>query len=49
MHPYIHAQKHPEKPAYIMASTGEPERLIPARMNCIVIPEPAKTPEVYIM
>ncbi len=23
MHPYIHAQKHPDKPAYIMASTGE--------------------------
>ncbi|HMK01152.1 MAG TPA: AMP-binding protein [Reyranella sp.] len=23
MHPYIHAQKNPEKPAYIMAGTGE--------------------------
>ena len=23
MHPYIHAQKHPDKPAYIMAATGE--------------------------
>ena len=23
MHPYIHAQKHPGKPAYIMAATGE--------------------------
>jgi len=23
MHPYIHAQKHPDKAAYIMASTGE--------------------------
>ncbi|MGB5092720.1 MAG: AMP-binding protein, partial [Parvibaculum sp.] len=23
MHPYIHARKHPDKPAYIMASTGE--------------------------
>ena len=23
MHPYIHAQNHPDKPAYIMASTGE--------------------------
>jgi long-chain acyl-CoA synthetase len=23
MHPYIHAQKHPDKPAYIMAGTGE--------------------------
>ena len=23
MHPYIHAQTHPDKPAYIMASTGE--------------------------
>jgi long-chain acyl-CoA synthetase len=23
MHPYIHAQKHPDKPAYIMASGGE--------------------------
>ena len=23
MHPYIHAQKNPEKPAYIMAATGE--------------------------
>ncbi|SKA24527.1 AMP-binding enzyme C-terminal domain-containing protein [Enhydrobacter aerosaccus] len=23
MHPYIHAQKHPDKPAYVMAATGE--------------------------
>ncbi len=23
MHPYVHAQKHPDKPAYIMAATGE--------------------------
>ncbi len=23
MHPYIHAQKHPDKPAYIMAATGQ--------------------------
>jgi long-chain acyl-CoA synthetase len=23
MHPYIHARKHPDKPAYIMAATGE--------------------------
>ncbi len=23
MHPYIHAQKHPDKPAYIMAASGE--------------------------
>ncbi len=23
MHPYIHAQNHPDKPAYIMAATGE--------------------------
>ena len=23
MHPYIHAQTHPDKPAYIMAGTGE--------------------------
>jgi len=23
MHPYIHAQKHPDKPAYIMAGSGE--------------------------
>ncbi|HYD06855.1 MAG TPA: AMP-binding protein, partial [Reyranella sp.] len=23
MHPYIHARKHPEKPAYVMAATGE--------------------------
>ena len=23
MHPYIHAQKNPEKPAYIMAGSGE--------------------------
>src|SRR5260370_32044385 len=23
MHPYIHARTHPDKPAYIMASTGE--------------------------
>ena len=23
MHPYIHAKKHPDKPAYIMAATGE--------------------------
>ena len=23
MHPYIHAQRHPDKPAYIMAGSGE--------------------------
>jgi long-chain acyl-CoA synthetase len=23
MHPYIHAQAHPDKPAYIMAGSGE--------------------------
>jgi len=23
MHPYIHAKAHPDKPAYIMAATGE--------------------------
>ncbi|HSI00108.1 MAG TPA: AMP-binding protein [Reyranella sp.] len=23
MHPYLHAQKHPDKPAYVMAATGE--------------------------